>query len=407
LFAAPRVPFHRVVLSQSEVADAHRRHVAKQFGLFMVGKYESVAQRFKETEEAKWTQRRKKEKKNADTKDEGAPSVTSDGVPFIPEGPEKRERRKKLLERMRTLPPEQVLHTEIAEELFALTVEGEDTHSRVGMTGLNHHYFAEDHATFMHKGQVYDGVFGKAEEEGSARQVQAKLRGMLVAQKLLPDLQSGLWDTEDVSKWDAWAVHETDLPAPPRKGWDNLDSDQLADVLAGVVADGWAPGSRSLEESEKEWARRAAVTQKIQKTRKTTRQLPIEWISKTYVEPKWTHDDAKRRWRERKVALKVRLDALELPGEVRTRLELVLGERCKNGWAKVVADRYDTKEENRMYSLLLLRALLTDAFEACPRFVRVGETKKGLIEQHDAALRAAVASRAEEDRQVLFSFRFQ
>jgi hypothetical protein len=113
----------------------------------------------------------------------------------------------------------------------------------------------------MHKGQVYDGVFGAGEEEGTARQVQAKyvdkrlpcscsyslalcrLRGMLVAQRLLPDAQSGLWDTEDVAKWDEWAAHETDLPAKPHKSWDSLDVDQLADVVAGVVTDGWAPGA--------------------------------------------------------------------------------------------------------------------------------------------------------------------
>jgi hypothetical protein len=39
------------------------------------------------------------------------------------------------------------------------------------------------------------------------------------------------------------------------------------------------------------------------------------------------------------VCLKVRLDALELPNVVRTRLQSVLGPRYKDGVAKVVADK--------------------------------------------------------------------
>jgi hypothetical protein len=46
-----------------------------------------------------------------------------------------------------------------------------------------------------------------------------------------------------------------------------------------------------------------------------------------------------RRWRERKVVLKVKLDALGLSPAVRSRLESVLGPRYSQGVAKVVADK--------------------------------------------------------------------
>jgi hypothetical protein len=65
-------------------------------------------------------------------------------------------------------------------------------------------------------------------------------------------------------------------------------------VVAGVITESWAPGTLSKEESEVEWARRAAITKKIQATRITAKSLPIEWISKSYLEPIWTNDDMKR-----------------------------------------------------------------------------------------------------------------
>lgn len=75
-------------------------------------------------------------------------------------------------------------------------------------------------------------MFGKEEEEGARLQVQAKLRGMLVEHKLLPGLQSGLWDTDDVSKWDEWALYEKDLPpseaAQSKNKWQSLDADEVS-----------------------------------------------------------------------------------------------------------------------------------------------------------------------------------
>ena len=41
-----------------------------------------------------------------------------------------------------------------SEELFALSQNEGPTHSRIGVTGLNHAYFAEDFGAFRHKGQL-------------------------------------------------------------------------------------------------------------------------------------------------------------------------------------------------------------------------------------------------------------
>ena len=77
----------------------------------------------------------------------------------------------------------------------------------------------------------YDGVFGKEEEEGSRVQTQAKLRGMLVEHKLLPSMDSGLWETDDVSKWNEWALHEKDLPQSEagknKSQWEQLNADEV------------------------------------------------------------------------------------------------------------------------------------------------------------------------------------
>jgi hypothetical protein len=65
-------------------------------------------------------------------------------------------------------------------------------------------------------------------------------------------------------------------------------------VLAGVITESWAPGAMSSSDSAAEWKRREELTAKVQARRNTARALPIEWISKTYVEPDWTENDSKR-----------------------------------------------------------------------------------------------------------------
>ncbi len=469
-----------MVLSRTDVEAAHKRHVAKQYGLFMVGKWEGRAELFKKVEESKWGTKKEarkaaraeaKKRRDAgrqltleeegllaeeeetqasasetegqksaegvdgekkaeegegeakaegeakDVEKEGEKAVagkpvkrmfTRYGVEIVPPGPEKIERMKKVLAKVRDMASEEIVLPSVAEELFALTEgnDGEETDSRIGVTGINHHYFAEDHGVNRYKSQLYDSVFGKGEEEVGEIQARTKLRGMLMDHKLLPNLHSGLWQTTDVFRWDEWARDEKDMQPGQPGAWSSLDADQVAEVVYEVVQRGAAPDTMTPEESEKEWARRAKLTKQIQATRKTTKELPIEWVSKTYYEPNWTDDDAKRRWRERKVVIKVKLDALELPKLVRKRLEKVLGTRYANGVAKVVADKYDTKEENRLYSLLLFRALLTDAFDAHPRFVRVNETKKSLLAQHNAQLRDTIAKEAEFPLNVIFSVRY-
>ena len=136
---------------------------------------------------------------------------------------------------------------------------------------------------------------------------------------------------------------------------------------------------------------------------------PIHWTSKSFIEPAWTGDEAKRRWRERKVVLQIDLDALKLPNVVRERLAATLGPRLHEGrFARVVADKYDTKEENRLYSLLLMRSLITDAWEAHPRFVRVNETREELLEQHRQNVADRIRHMADESPLFsLISVRFQ
>jgi hypothetical protein len=225
LATAPPVHFHRIVLSRSDARNAQKLHLTKQFGLFMVGKWEKRAQRFKEIEEAKWQDMPKKKK--APKKE---PVVAGEGVPVV-SGKEKTDRVNALLARLKESESTQILLPTFSEELFELAQNEGPTHSRIGVTGLNHAYFAEDHGAFRHKGQLHDGVFGKEEEEGTRVQTQAKLRGMLVEHKLLPDLSSGLWDTDDVAMWDEWALYEKDFPqseeAQNKNQWEELDADEV------------------------------------------------------------------------------------------------------------------------------------------------------------------------------------
>jgi hypothetical protein len=98
---------------------------------------------------------------------------------------------------------------------------------------------------------------------------------------------------------------------------------------------------------------------------------------------------------------------MNLPKAVFDRLVETLGPRLVEGkYARLVADKYDTKEENRLYSLLLFRSLLTDGFESYSRFVRVNESQKDLIEQHNQILREDILKQAAEPQNAVFSLRF-
>jgi hypothetical protein len=149
-------------------------------------------------------------------------------------------------------------------------------------------------------------------------------------------------------------------------------------------------------------------------------------VSRSYWEPEWTTDDSRRRWRERKVVLRVCVRELQLPDVVRARFVELLGKRYVDGWAVVVADRlvvcefsllfffknncfdrYESKEENRLYSLLLMRTLLTTSWEAHPRFVRVGETRAALANQHNEKARGELLKRAQETTMTVFTFLHQ
>jgi hypothetical protein len=137
-----------VVLSRSDARSAQKLHLEKQLGLFMVGKWEKRAQRFREIEESKWE--RKKKKTPVEEKEEIADKGEASSIP----DKERHDRILALLERLGDLESSSVLLPSIAEEMVALSDYDGETHSRVGITGLNHAYFAEDHGTFRHKKQL-------------------------------------------------------------------------------------------------------------------------------------------------------------------------------------------------------------------------------------------------------------
>jgi hypothetical protein len=74
--------------------------LAKQLGLFLVGKWEKRAQRFKEIEEAKWEAEPKKKKS---PKSAEAP-VAGEGVPVV-SGQEKSDRVNALLAKLKVCSP--------------------------------------------------------------------------------------------------------------------------------------------------------------------------------------------------------------------------------------------------------------------------------------------------------------
>jgi hypothetical protein len=61
---------------------------------------------------------------------------------------------------------------------------------------------------------------------------------MLVEHKLLPDMESGLWETDDVAKWNEWALHETDIPQSEggllSNKWDSLGADEVTLIFVVV-----------------------------------------------------------------------------------------------------------------------------------------------------------------------------
>lgn len=150
LAVAPPVYFHRVVLSRSGAHQAQKQHLAKQFGLFMVSKWEKRAERFKEIEEAKWKDVPKKKKV---PKAAAEVAQESEGVPLIP-AQEKSDRMTALLAKLKDSESAHVLLPTYSEELIALSQNEGPTHSRIGVTGLNHAYFGEDFGAFRHKGQL-------------------------------------------------------------------------------------------------------------------------------------------------------------------------------------------------------------------------------------------------------------
>lgn len=134
----------------------------------------------------------------------------------------------------------------------------------------------------------------------------------------------------------------------------------------------------------------------------------MEWVSRSYWEPNWTDDNARRRWRERKVVLRIRLSELQLPAAVRQRFVQLLGPRHREGSAIIVADRYPTKEENRVYSLLVMRSLLTESWSAHPRFVRINETRRDLVKKHNEAARQALLKLVtDQPTMTVFTFQHQ
>lgn len=57
----------------------------------------------------------------------------------------------------------------------------------------------------VYKGQLYDGVFGAADEAGGTVQVKRKLLGIMEEFKLLPWSGSELWKTDNLDAWMQWA----------------------------------------------------------------------------------------------------------------------------------------------------------------------------------------------------------
>lgn len=413
-YAAPPKLFGSLVVSETHFKESRKEHLSRLLGLFMVGRWEKTASKFKEIEEAKWEVEAKKKKAKRDASSGeskfGTENIEQEhGLSKLSQ----EERQKRViaaLEKLKEGETASILRDDFAEEIVKLAENDVETHSRVGLVGLSNPYFAEDFGVFQHKKQLYDGVFGAGEEAGAVIQARAKVRGMLEAHGLLPPAQSGLWSTTDAALWDRWAAEGVDAAPEQPNGWQELSFEEVAKVVSGVVAEGWAPGAQSKEKSEEEWQRRLKLTREVQSTRRVNRDaLGIEWVSRTYLEPNWTADDARRRWRERKVVLKVSLKSLRLPHLVRDRLVQVLGKRydSETDTARVVADKYDSKEENRLYSLLLFRSLLSDAFQAHPSFVRVNETKEGLTKALSQDVVQTLKKKSEEPVNVIFRLRHQ
>lgn len=339
-----------------------------------------------------------------------------EGEAKILSGAEKQAAVEALLHKLKSIDHNSLLRDDLMEEMLHLAQssaeEERETATRPGILGLASAYYAEDFGTFQFRRQLYDGVWGPQEEAAAKGETRQKLRGMLADCGLVPDPHSPLWQTTSEEAWSKWAKDGVEPAAPEDESnlgeWRDVEFDQAAKIIAGVISEEWAPGAVSKEHSDAEWNRRAAMTKKQQeKMRVDRKEFPIEWITNTYLEPQWT-DKARRRWRERKVVLKVRLAALELPPVVKKRLVSLLGPRYNKELdeGKVVADKYDTKEENRLYSLMLFRSLLTESWLAHPNFVRVKETRKDLLKKTNTTLKNTISELAKGDKLTVFRFSF-
>jgi len=308
---------------------------------------------------------------------------------------------------------------------------------RIGVLGLSNHYYGEDFGLYTYKNQIYDSIMTKDEYEGGKMQDKLRLLGILEKFHLRPEPLSPLWRTPDLDKWREFvrtgkdellekASAETraregmtpeDLPdvtnLSVHPDWDNLSFEKTVDVVTGVITEGFGPGATDKESSEKAWAAQeatqAALRAEIERrsAARPSGDTAVEWSTRTYFEPTWT-DSKTREFRERKAKLRIRLADLALPAVVEQRFVQLMGPRIVDGWAAVVADRYHTKAENKLYSLLVMRALLQEAWRAHPRFVHITETRAALLEQQNSAVQARVRERADKDtRMTVFTFLHQ
>lgn len=399
-----------VEFGKKSITEIHQ-HIELQRLFYLSKRNHHWSETFRHIEEQKWEIEKQHKKLRRDThnnnnknkiKNKTATEIEDEGFDIA------RQLLKKADE-LKTQQPSKIFDENIVDQLLQFSetyTTADETKVIPGIIGLTHPYLLDDAAFATYNKQIRPNVWTEKEDNLEQIQNRVRVRAMLEEAGLIPPVDSVLWDSDDMDDWRHW--HETgELKDDTRIGWEGLNIDTTSSLMEDIIQKDLYPGTLTQEESDKAWARRKARTKEFQKRITVDRdEFPVEFVTRTYWEPR-TASEKMRRYRERKAILRVHIPFLNLPQHAKKRFRELVGKRIVKGqWAQIVADRYHTKEENKLYCLMIMRSLVSEAFKAEPSFVQVGEDIEEVRKRHTDDLQKRIEEALANGKYSTFRFNF-
>lgn len=216
-------------------------------GFYLVKRREKEAAIFKEIEESKWGQKKKKVWKK---EDDSNSEVMQRDSEFFQRGvienktqmkahiEEKTKTVTQMLETLKTTNYQDIWGTVLSERLDVFEDE-EETHTRTGVVGLSTFYFLEDFDAVKYKGDWRPPGYTEEEFELESRQTRQKLRGKLAEYGLIPQAHNKLWKTGTMEEWDEFAVSRrfADPDEDLEEEWEDATLQKTVDIVSGLLLD--------------------------------------------------------------------------------------------------------------------------------------------------------------------------